>query len=165
MNKLNSLCCPITNDTYKKPVIIPSCGHTFDSNALEEYITNYCKYYKKCPLCRKPMNIEFIDECPINWAIVDLLELDMNKNDNIKTAKYFKLLNKNHKKYMKNFAITIVDKFINDKQSSVKNGCSFLFFDCSKYSLTERRYIKKEFRKRKFRAKKYNLVLYKIKWQ
>ncbi|QKF93510.1 SP-RING finger protein [Fadolivirus algeromassiliense] len=65
--------CPITLEQFKEPIIIPTCGHTFDKNGLIN-LPN-----KKCPICKtdfvgNPLNF------PFNWTIISHLGLEIKQN-------------------------------------------------------------------------------------
>jgi len=45
---IESIECPICLDTYRKPIILPSCGHSI----CREHVSELRKPYK-CPVCRK----------------------------------------------------------------------------------------------------------------
>lgn len=71
---IDDLCCPITFDPMKDPVIT-QCGHTFERTSLEEYMT------KKniCPICRTVLNKDVYP----NIAVKSLID-----GQTLNTAKY-----------------------------------------------------------------------------
>ena len=80
----NLLCCPVSLNTYLNPRVLP-CGHTIDLNCM-------IKYNKKiCPLCSNKFS-QSILSLPVNWVVVNLLDLKIQSNLNI--LSYFKFANK-----------------------------------------------------------------------
>lgn len=64
--------CPITLEKFKEPIIIPTCGHTFDKTAL------LAVPIKKCPICKTDFGND-INAFPINWSVASHLNLDIKK--------------------------------------------------------------------------------------
>lgn len=84
----NKHCC-IENENVIGPLIEFECKHYMCINDVREYITYLGESYKKCPICRKDINIEFIHYNLIDKHVND--EDNNIQNDDINT--YFLTIN------------------------------------------------------------------------
>ena len=123
----NLLCCPVSLNTYLNPRVLP-CGHTIDLNCM-------IKYNKKiCPLCSNKFS-QSILSLPVNWVVVNLLDLKIQSNLNI--LSYFKFANKDFiKKNTELISLEIFEtEFINiihDINKYSKKGIYNYHFDINK---------------------------------
>ena len=110
--------CPITHAIMKQPVSL-ACGHTFEKNALEHWLSQK----NMCPTCRK----EVIGEMSINWSLKSLIDKSQNTGENrVRSAK----------KIMDVVEPTVdAKKFLDDLQSDLSKINAAYFEKDSKINL------------------------------
>jgi len=76
-----SLTCPITQELFVNPIIIPSCGHTFEYKALHNYINISYNNNSKiiCPICQINIYHSDISTFPCNFIVKQLISDLKNK--------------------------------------------------------------------------------------
>ena len=69
--KRQALCCPITSEPFKAPVVVSCCGESYEKWAIERWIREN-PHDTKCPTCKAPINKRMLTPNirlqPHNWA-------------------------------------------------------------------------------------------------
>ncbi|KKL58618.1 MAG: hypothetical protein KR126chlam4_01389 [Candidatus Anoxychlamydiales bacterium] len=77
---IDEFTCAITNYIMEEPVMITSCGHSFESWAIRQHIEYEKGELKKekaqCPKCRAPM---LEDSLILNYNLRDVIEAEQKK--------------------------------------------------------------------------------------
>jgi hypothetical protein len=68
-----AILCPITRDIMIHPVILSSCGHTFESSDIH----NWCSTNSNCPVCRKQCSTNNIVS---NFALKEMIKYFVDNN-------------------------------------------------------------------------------------
>lgn len=139
--------CPISLDTYKEPVFIPDCGHTFDRQNLID-LPN-----KKCPIC----SIAFSgnpNSFKTNWSLASIMNLNI-KNIEVKLEDDLleysaKNARDDRLKFVNEIKLTILVQILKQIKSAASQGKTSIEFDFSGTSPDVITIIKQELTKKGF---------------
>ncbi|XP_042880419.1 tripartite motif-containing protein 55-like [Penaeus japonicus] len=73
------LTCAVCFDTFcegeRKPLMLPSCGHTFCKQCLHGIIARENKGQFQCPTCRRSQPVLSLEDLPVNYSLLEVATL------------------------------------------------------------------------------------------
>lgn len=76
--------CPITHEIMEKPVTTIKCGHTFDADAIYNWV--FCQNQNRCPCCNGEVKIP---DAEVYFRANDSLKAQIERYKRQQEAYYF----------------------------------------------------------------------------
>ncbi|XP_063595985.1 histone-lysine N-methyltransferase 2D-like [Penaeus indicus] len=74
-----ALTCSVCFESYgegeRKPLMLPSCGHTFCKQCVHGIIASENKGQFQCPTCRRSQPVLSLDDLPVNYSLLEVASL------------------------------------------------------------------------------------------
>lgn len=75
----SALTCTVCFDSFgegeRKPLMLPSCGHTFCKQCVHGIIASENKGQFHCPTCRRCQPVLSLEDLPVNYALLEVASL------------------------------------------------------------------------------------------
>ncbi|XP_037795147.1 tripartite motif-containing protein 55-like, partial [Penaeus monodon] len=70
-----SVCFESFGEGERKPLMLPSCGHTFCKQCVRGIIASEKKGQFQCPTCRRCQPVSSLDDLPVNYSLLEVASL------------------------------------------------------------------------------------------